>query len=65
MKNTARLVVMDTVWGHLGKSDLPQAACLISLYNNCYPAGGGSNKQDTDFMAAEIKAFLEEWTWIV
>ena len=57
MKNTARLVVMDTVWGHLGKSDLP--ACLIPLYN-CYPAGGGSNKRDTDFMAAEIKAFLEE-----
>jgi hypothetical protein len=29
MKNTARLVVMDSVWGHMGKLDVP--ACLIPL----------------------------------
>lgn len=57
MKNTARLVVMETVWGHMGKElDLP--AC--SFFTYLFPAGGGSNKRDTDFMVAEIKKFLEE-----
>lgn len=60
MKGTARLVVIDSVWGHMGKLDL--VANRDSLFHTriLCPAGGGSNKQDTDFMVAEIKKFLEE-----
>jgi len=58
MKNTARLVVMDTVWGHMGK--LFDLAAWDSPFSYLFPAGAGSNKRDTDFMVAEITKFLEE-----
>ena len=65
MKNTARLVVMDSVWGHMGKLDHPPPP-YYNTYVPCshnydfFLAGGGSNKRDTHFMVAEIKKFLEE-----
>ena len=68
MKDTARLVVMDSVWGHMGELDCPSSPLLhtqdtyVPLFTLIYffLAGGGSNKRDTDFVVAEIKTFLEE-----
>jgi len=41
MKNTAKLVVIDTVWGHMAGS-------------------GGASPEDSAFISAKIKEFLEE-----
>ena len=58
MTSTARLVVIDTVWGHTGKPELQDNMPIVVL-NECL-AGGGSNPEDDAFVQAEIKKFLEE-----
>lgn len=59
MKNTANLVVIDSVWGHMGADTStrhPLSICdrFVSL------AGGGSNVIDDGFVQLEVKKFLEE-----
>jgi hypothetical protein len=55
----ARLVVINSEWGHMCKFvgfDL-----LRMVFSHHQPtAGGGSNVQDDKFIQAQIKSFLEE-----
>jgi homoserine acetyltransferase len=62
LASNARLVVIDTIWGHTGKADFlceSESRRLIALCYNTL-AGGGSNSEDSAFVQAQIKAFLEE-----
>lgn len=57
LANTARLVVIDTVWGHMGWF----FSSYLTIYTqNFVIAGGGANAADDKFIADEITKFFAE-----
>jgi hypothetical protein len=62
LANSARLVVIDTVWGHTGEAYyLPTCNPFVSDWLKQFlSAGGGSNPYDVTFIQAEISKFLAE-----
>ena len=57
LKN-AKLVIIPSVWGHVGGLILTTLARLISTQIRV--AGGGANPVDVAFTSARIKEFLKE-----
>lgn len=53
----AKLVVIESVWGHMGK-DLKQQD--FKLKTDILSAGGGSNDVDDEFIKKEVLEFLQE-----
>lgn len=53
----AKLVVIESVWGHMGK-DLKQQDS--KLKTDILSAGGGSNDVDDEFIKKEVLEFLQE-----
>lgn len=59
MRNNARLVVINSVWGHMG-TYLP--VCDVGVFSDMgsHVAGGGSNNADDTFIKEEVRKFLYE-----
>ena len=59
MNNGSRLLVIDSVWGHMGvlARFVPQG---IRSHTGYSTAGGGSNARDDEFLKVEVRKFLEE-----
>jgi hypothetical protein len=53
----AKLVVIDSVWGHMGKHDHDRRSYHLICHTT---AGGGANAVDTQFLAATIREFLSD-----
>jgi hypothetical protein len=61
MPNTAKLVVIPSVWGHMGKSFRRLYFPHVIFLMLCeLVAGNGRNPPDLKFMQEEIMKFLEE-----
>ncbi len=60
MKNNAKLVVINSVWGHMGMLRLGFAQLAhADLESVDRAAGGGANADDDAFLKSEITKFLE------
>lgn len=58
MKNGSKLVVIDSVWGHMG---MGHYATIVGLHAHIsHAAGGGSNDKDMKFIDEQVAAFLSE-----
>lgn len=56
----AKLVVIPSIWGHLGNTFTFLFFPLSIDERATIAAGGGSNTEDDKFIQSEVKKFLEE-----
>ena len=59
LKNSAKLVIIDSVWGHVGECRTSYSLRQFTEFMIGI-AGGGGNSEDDKFVQAEVKKFIEE-----